>query len=278
MPPATTLSTLYHRLLRLAGATLFLIALLYCGLRAYTGYFAHRAASLLDEAARVKVGATEASILPLVARYGAVKWKPYSPIPTDDCADKAGCEYYNAHLPNYAYDVDFAPFNVLSEPDRQTGRLRRAITALMIETPSSWRDPFSLRDWLIEVQICISSGRVEKVDGSLFVEGRTRWLSNTWELSKDMRGREMGSKTYEVSGTALTFPGNGGGGIIQSLTPTATDEQLQAAHSFNARCLTGIVPCRRLCDLNPRAFQYLNEHPEVGNIVASDDCLISKNP
>jgi hypothetical protein len=259
-------------------AALVLIALLYCGLRAYTGYLAHRAVSLLAEAARIQVGATEESILPLVARYGGVKWKPYSPIPANDCADKAGCEYHNAHLPDYAYDVAFAPFNVLSEPNRQTGRLRRAITALMIETPSSWRDPFSLRDWLIEVQICIRSGRVEKVYGSLFVEGRTRWLGNTWELFADARDHEMGPKTHQVDGTALTFPGNGGGGILQFLTPAATATQLQAAHSFNSHCLTGVIPCRRLCDLSPRTFQYLNEHPEVGNIVATDDCISPKNP
>lgn len=281
MSRATHMSTVYHRLLRLAfglvGAVLFLVAFLYCGLRSYTVYVAHRAVSVLDEAARIQVGATEASILPLVARYGGVKWKPYSPIRIDDCADKAGCEYQNAHLPDYAYDFDYAPFNVLSQPDRRTGQLRRAITTLMIQTPSSWRDPLSLRNWLIEVQICIRGGRVENVYGSLFVEGRTHWLGNTWELVEEP-DREMGSKTYRLTGTALTFPGNGGGGIIQFLTPAATADQLQAAHSFNARCLTGFIPCQRLCDLSPRAFEYLNEHPEAGNTLALDDCPISKKP
>jgi len=282
MPSVTPSGALCHRLLRLAlrltMAALVLIALLYCGLRIYAGYLAHRAVSLLAEADCIQVGATEDSILPLVARYGAFKWKPESPIPTDGCPDKARCEYYNAHRSDYAYGIALAPFNVMSAPYPQTGHLRRTIAALMIQTPSSWRDPLSLRDWEIEVEIYIRSGRVEKVLGSIFVEGRTRWLGNTWVLSADTHDQEIGPRAYKIIGTALTFPGNGGGGILQYLTPAATAEQLLAAHSFDARCLTGVVPCRHLCDLTPRAFQYLNQHPEFGNIVASDDCLGPQKP
>jgi hypothetical protein len=259
-------------------AVLVLFVLLCFGLRAYTGYLAQRANAVIAEAARIQVGATERSILPLVARYGAMKWRPQQPISTNDCPDRASCERFNANLPDYAYDVDIAPFNILSAPPPQTGGLRRALAFLMIRTPSSWRDPISLRDWVTEVQICIRSGRVVRVYSSVIVEGRTRWLGSTWELSPDGRDNGAPPKAYAVDGMNLTFPGNGGAGILQFLTPEATSEQLLAAHSFNARCLTGLMPCRRLCDLSPRAFQYINQHPEVSNIVSSDDCLKSRDP
>jgi hypothetical protein len=84
-------------------AALALFALLYCGLRTYTGYLTHRAISLLDEATRIQVGATEDSILPLVSHYRGVRWTPPPPTPIDDCPKPAECEYRNVHIPNYAY-------------------------------------------------------------------------------------------------------------------------------------------------------------------------------
>jgi hypothetical protein len=142
----------------------------------------------------------------------------------------------------------------------------------MFETPSSWRDPMSLRDWLTEVQICIHSGRVVKVYSSVFVEGSTRWLGNTWQLSAEMPDLDMRSKVYAISGTFLTFPGNGGAGTEHYLTPAATPEQFQSAQSFNTHCLTGLTPCRCLSDLTPRAFLYMSQHPEAGSTIGTDDC------
>jgi hypothetical protein len=86
-------------------AALILVALLYGGLRAYTGYVGRRATSLLDEAARIQVGATEGSILRFVTRYGEQKWTLPSPENTDDCPNKAACEYQSAHIPEYVYEV-----------------------------------------------------------------------------------------------------------------------------------------------------------------------------
>jgi hypothetical protein len=259
-------------------AALVLIALLYCGLRIYTGYLTHRATSLLDEATRIQVGATEDSILPLVSRYHGVKWTPPPPTPIDDCSDKAECEYRNARIPDYAYYLDLSPFDVMSALNRQTGRLHRALAALMFQTSNSWRDPFSLRDWLVYVQINIHAGRVEEINSGLFVGGSTRWLGNTWVLSADMPRLDMRSKAYAVSGTFLTFPGNGGAGTEHYLTPAATPEQFQAAQSFNVRCLTGFIPCRCLGDLSPRAIQYMSQHPEVGNTITTSDCPSPHEP
>ena len=277
MPSQASFRLLRQRVLRvkflLAAVGLILVLVLYCSLRVYAGYIARRAMNLLDETAHIQIGATEESILPLVSHFGAVKWNPESPESIDDCVDKAGCEYHNAHLSDYAYEVDIAPFNVLSRRDRGAGRFHRALTALMIGTPSSWRDPFSLRDWNVFAQIRIRGGHVEGVYSGLFVEGRSRWLGDTWELSSEMRDPEKRSKSYYIEGSMLSFPGDGGEGIIQLLTSATTTDQLRVAHSFNPRCLSGLIPCRRLCDLAPRTFEYLKQHPESGNVISSEGCL-----
>jgi hypothetical protein len=152
------------------------------------------------------------------------------------------------------------------------------MTALMIRTPSSWRDPFALRDWEAYADISIRAGRVEAVDSGVYLEGRGRWLANTWRLSVDMPHLDMKQKTYVIEGTFLTFPGDGGAGTVHYLTPAATDEQFQSAQSFNTSCLTGLSPCRRLSELSPRAFQYLEQHPDAGGTIMTDDCPNPRGP
>lgn len=77
---------------------------------------------------------------------------------------------------------------------------------------------------------------------------------------------------YAIEGTFLTFPGNGGAGTEHYLTQEATQEQFDIAHDFNARCLTGLLPCRCPIDMSPRAFQYVAQHPDAGGLVQNDDC------
>lgn len=282
MSPATSLRTLYHGLprlaLRLSLAGLIIVALLYCGLRVYTVNLGRRSITLLDEAARIPIGASEDSILPLVARYGGTKSTPLPPTPTDDCFDKAACEYQNVHRPDYSYGLALSPFDVMSSPKDQTGRVHRLLSLLMGRTPSELRDPISMRDWLVGVEISIRGGRVVAVGGYLYVEGRNRWLGNTWTLSEEMRDLDIRSKAYAIDGTFLTFPGNGGAGTIHYLTPAAIPEQFKSAQSFNTRCITGLVPCRCLSDLTPLAFQYLGHHPDVGSSIETDDCPYRLNP
>jgi hypothetical protein len=276
MAPAAPSSALYRRLLRLASRiTMFLavlIALLCGGLRVYTARLAHRAVSLLDEAARIQVGATEDSVLPLVSRYDGQKLIPSPPEDIEDCPNKAECEYDNAHIPDYSYEVDLSTLNVYSGPDRQAGRLRRVLAVLMIRTPSFLRDSLSLRFWMADVIIRIRAGRVEAIHGGLYVEGRPAWLGNAWTLSAEMPHPEWRPKTYVVDGTFLEMWNDGGAGTNHFLTPAATPEQFQAARGFNARCLTDLIPCRCLGDFNPRAFQYMSKHPEVGDSITTTGC------
>jgi len=276
MAPAALSSALYHRLsrlvLRLTMFIVVLIALLCCGLRVYTTYLAHRAVALLDEAARIPVGATEESILPLVSRYGGQKQISPPPEDIEDCPNKADCEYRNAHIPGYSYEVDLSLLDVYSGRNRQAGRLRRALTVFVMRTPRFLRDSLSLRLWLVDVTIRIRAGRVEAISGGLYVEGRPAWLGNRWKLSADMPYPEWRPNTYVVDGTFLEMLYGGGAGTNHYLTPAATPEQFQAARGFNARCLTGFIPCRCLGDLNPSAFQYMSKHPEVGDTITTPGC------
>ena len=282
MPHQTSLRALYQRVLRFVFRTtiagLVFVALLYCSLRVYSAYLTDRALSLLNEATSIKIGATEESILPLVARYGGSKFAAQQPVPIDDCPSKPECKRWNAHLPDYSYGIGISPFKVFYSPERATGWIHRAMTALMIRTPSSWRDPFALRDWEAYADINIRAGRVEAVDSGVYLEGRGRWLANTWRLSADMPQLDMKQKTYVNEGTFLTFPGDGGAGTVHYLTPAATPEQFQAAQSFNTSCLTGLSPCRCLSELSPRAFQYLEQHPDAGGTIMTDDCPNPRRP
>jgi hypothetical protein len=275
MSPTALISALFHRPLRLARRlTIFavlLIALLCCGLRVYSAYLAHRAIALLNEAARIPVGAAEDSILPLVTRYGGQKQMPSPPEDIEDCPNKADCEYRNAHIPDYSYEVDLSTLNVYSGSDQRPGRLRRALAVLMIRTPRFWREPLSLRLWMADATIRIHAGRVEAIRGGLYVEGRPAWLGNSWTLSVDMPPKWR-PQNYVVDGTFLEMLNGGGAGIDHYLTPAATPEQFKAARGFNARCLTGIIPCRCFGDLNPGAFQYMRKHPEVGDTVITPGC------
>ncbi len=275
MAPTASSSALYNPLLRLVlrltMLVVVLIALLCCGLRVYTAYLVHRAVALLDEAARIAVGAAEDSILPLVSRYGGQRQIPSPPEDIQDCPNKADCEYRNAHIPDYSYEIDLSALNVYSGPDRQPGRLCRAQAFLMMRTPIFLREPLSMRFWTADVIISIHAGRVETIHSGLYVEGRPAWLGNAWTLSADMPS-EWRPKNYVVDGTFLEMWNDGGAGTNHYLTPAATPEQFQAAHEFNARCLTGFIPCRCLSDLSPGAFQYMTKHPEIGDTITTPGC------
>ena len=276
MPPTGFLHALSHRVRQLACkftiSAIVLIVLLCCGLRAYTVYMGHRAITLLDEAAQIPVGATEGSIFPLVNRYGGFKRAAPKPTPTADCPDKAYCEYQNAHIPDYTYEIQLSPFNVFSALYKQISGPQRAIALLMFRIPSFWREPLSLRAWMIYVTVPIRAGRVVGVHGAVYVEGRIRWLANTWALSADMPNLEWHSKTYAIDGFTLTMTNNGGNGTSHYLTPAATPEQFKAARSINTSCITGLIPCRCNSDLAPLAFRYLSQHPDVGSSIETDDC------
>jgi len=266
MPAAVSLRTLNYCLprlaLRLVVVGFVLIVLLFCGLRVYTVYSTHRAVLLLDEATRIQIGATENSILPLVTSYSGVKQAPPPPERTDDCPSKADCEFWNAHLPDYSYEVDLSPFNVFSAMHQSPKGFHLAIAYLMFRTPIFLRNLLSLRDWYAFARINIRAGRVENVSSGLYVEGRRCWLAHSWHLLAGMPQSDMPQTTYHAEAGWLEL-NTSGQMTDQTITSVATGEQFQAARSINTRCLTELIPCNSLSDLSPRAFEYERLHPEA---------------
>ncbi len=58
--------------------------------------------------------------------------------------------------------------------------------------------------------------------------------------------------------------GDPGGTMIQNfLEPKASEEEVQTAHQFNTGCWTSVNGCSGLCDVAPRALQYLKLHPDA---------------
>jgi hypothetical protein len=248
------------------------LVLLSCGLCVYRVQLAHREVALLAEAAGIRIGASEAAVLPMVERYGGEKWMPEPPVALEECPVQEECEYQNARRPDYAYNLELAPLHALPESHPPKDLLGRAISYLMYEVPRAWREPFFLRNSIVDVSIGIRGGQVISVHAGLFVEGRTRWLGDTWNVAREMPRGYLSTGPYRVGGSALTFPGGGGGGMDHLLVPSAAEDQFQAAQSFHAGCISGLNPCRCLRELVPEAFAYLGEHPEVGTVVDGDGC------
>jgi hypothetical protein len=278
MPPAVNLPALNTGLLRFtvrfAVGALVLIIVLFCGFRAYTVYLTHRAVLLLDEATRIQIGANEDSILPLVARYSFVKQAQSPAEPSDHCfgppngiclelspQSREELEYWNAHRPDYTYEVDLSPFDAFSALHQRPRGVHLALAYLMFRTPIFLRNLLSLRDWRAFAYVRIRGRRVEGVSSGLWVEGSTSWLGHSWHLMAEMFPPSMPQKTYSAEEGWLEISTTGNS-TDQSITPAATAEQFKAAMSINTSCLTGLIPCSSLHDLSPRAYEYKKLHPE----------------
>jgi len=246
--------------LRFAVAAFVLIIVLFCGFRAYTVYLTHRAVLLLDEATRIQ--------------NGFVKQAQSSAEPSDHCPgppngicfelspqSREELEYWNAHRPDYTYEVDLSPFDAFSALHQRPRGVHLALAYLMFRTPIFLRNLLSLRDWRAFAYVSIRGRRVEGVSSGLWVEGSTGWLGHSWHLLGEMFPPSLPQKSYsaEEGWLELNTTGNS---TDQSITPAATVEQFKAARSINTNCLTDLLPCSSLHDLSPRAFEYKKMHPE----------------
>jgi hypothetical protein len=261
--------------LRLVIAALVLAAALYGSLRAYVEYEAHRATSMLAEASRVQVGATEASVLQLIRRYGGYKWTPEPLPPREDWTDLYEYEYQKNMLSDYGYILEVKPFGFLTVAAAQTGRRGQfddAARAAKNAVPPGLRPILGMRDWFAGVQLSIRGGRVQQVSATVLVKGRSEWIGHEWEFANAMPRSDMQSKAFTIESAILEMEDSGGMEIQNYLTPRASEEEFQAARSFNTRCLTSIASCDGLCDLAPRALQYLKQHPDVNGGVVPPKC------
>jgi len=238
-----------------ALAFAFLIAF-YVLARVYLAYEVHRATSMLAELGRVRIGDGEASLLPLVSRYDGWQWTPKFAHPDGSFDD---CEY--------VFEVNPWRFPNLAGHTRRFDTAIRAVTKAI---PEGRLSSAGLRLWMAGVFVSIRSGRVHSVDANVVVEGRGEWLGQLWTL--EAKSEESGSPPLAVGVTSLEI-GNGGGGAIRAfLTPSASQEQVHAAHNLNAACLTSMRGCRNFCDLAPAATRYLMQHPEAATNLIPPIC------
>jgi len=235
-------------------------AMLYALTRIYVEYQAHQAISLLAKSARLQIGDSESSVLPLVERYSGFKWMPEPLSPKEDWIEKDEYVYQRNLLSDYKYELGVSPFGTVTG---HLGRLTKRVRAVRKFFPSCLQVVLGMRDWGTVVELSIRQGRVQSVLAMTLVEGRTEWLGDKWELRDGMPHHDMKPRTY-VIGTSFLEMEDGGGMMIENVvTPRASVEQVQAARNFNASCLTSIRGCTGVCDLAPRALQYLKQHPEA---------------
>lgn len=259
--------------LRMAIIGLLILAALWGSLRAYTWYEAHRAASMLAEASRVGIGDTEASVLPLIKRYGGYKWTPEPLPPREQSTDLREYDYRRNLVSDYRYEFEVSPFDLLTTDGHgQRGRVTGAIRVTINAVPKRLRAIIGVRDWGATVDLAIRGGRVQSVSGEVLVEGRSEWLGHEWRFANAMPHYELQGKALVIDSATLEME-NGGGMLIQNIfTPEASEEEVRASRKFNAACLSSVRGCDGFCDLAPRALEYLKQHPDVGVGIIPPKC------
>jgi hypothetical protein len=112
--------------------------------------------------------------------------------------------------------------------------------------------------------------RDEAISGDVILEGENEWLLAEWRYASEIPAyhRVIPSNTifpieeprYEAHWTHLHFGDGTGEGIMSSVTPSSTAEELNAARNINLPCLMSGRGCHSLCDLLPDATRYRREH------------------
>ncbi len=265
MATVKLMSRTRHLFFRLIVAVLALGAISYGALWAYVEYEAHRAESMLAELSRVQIGDTEGSILALTGRYGGFKWTPQPLSPREQWVDKQEYDYEVTRQCDYKYELGVSPFGTTVG---RVGRLAQSLRAVREVISTRLQPLLGLRDWGIVGELSIRSGRVQSISAMTLFEGRSEWLGHEWKLAEGMPRYGMPARAYAIGAAHLTMANSGGEMITNFLTPRASDEEVDAAHKFNSKCLTSIEGCHGLCDATPRPLAYLKQHPDaVWNII-----------
>ena len=226
---------------------------------------------LLGEAARLRIGDSEASVLPLVERYGGFKWAPETRAdvgPLDRWTSKWAYEHKLRTLSDYAYDIKVGPWGYPTTATIREGRWRwwdRALLSAVNAMPVRVRSLLGLREWLTSVGVQIRGGHVSEVGAGSLVEGRSGgWILHEWGLAEELPDEDMPSRAFEIDRPILSGFEGYSEAIERHLTPKASEEEFRAAQTLNGDCLTSVRGCRGSCDLSGLTVRYLNEHPEVG--------------
>lgn len=241
----------FRTVTRIAAAVVLALVVVYVAARGYLVYEVYRAKVLFAELAAVRIGDTEASIGPLISRYGGHKW-----VRENSPADV------------YVYDIGVNPWHFLTI-EGPSQRFDEAVWSKARDFHPRFRRVIGLRRWLATGDLSIRGGRVEAVSASVIHEGWSEWLMGKWSLVSHTAEGET-QPPIKISGGFLTFADGGGGSTEVSFTPSANSEQIQAARDLNLACLTGTRGCRGSCELMPKAVAYLKRHPNAADI--APDC------
>ena len=250
------------------AATLVLVLTCYGLARVYLYFEAARAEHMMRELGDVKLGDSEAQVLPILERYGS--WRrllePYT------YSDKTDYEYTIDVGPSGIYYFYVDPANT-----RMFYRITRAILSSL---NPRLRRAIGLRRWNVYGRVGFKDKRVKVVVGTVMVEGSHEWLAGDWSLIETIPESQIDAL---VTTPGVSWPHNpnhylvgwsrliamekqngGGEGPGVDITPDATDEERRSAHEFRLQCLTSRSGCRTGCDLYPAAVEIANSQTLYG--------------
>lgn len=239
-------------------------------------YEAQRAKRLLAEATRIRIGDSEASIQPVLRRFGGGKCEPSDTPeqrPRENWVDELEYAHWLRTRPDCTYFVDVDPWtSPLSTESRRLAGSKVYLFAklAMYAIPGRVRSLVGMREWNTALSVSVRGGHVTAVSAGVYVESRDHWLGHHWALLKEMPydPYRRPSVAYEVDGAFLTFGfgsdnGPGETAIQNHLTGEANKDQVQAAQSLNMSCLTSAFACKGMCDLSHPTIEYLKRHPDA---------------
>jgi len=250
------------------AATLVLVLICYGLARAYLYYETARAEHMMRELGDVKLGDSEAQVLPILERYGT--WRRFlEPYTRSDKTD-------------YEYMVDIGPSGIyyFYVDPANTSMFYRITRAVLGNLNPRLRRTIGLRRWNVYGRVGFKDKRVKLVVGIVMVEGSNEWLKGGWALEQTIPPSEIDSYVtrwgvswphdanhYLVDwGCLLGMVKQNGGGEDAGahITPDATDQERRSAHAFRWNCLTSRTGCKTLCDLSLAAEEYANSATSEG--------------
>jgi hypothetical protein len=247
--------------------TITLVLICYGSARAYLYYEAARAEHMMRALGDVRIGDSEAQVLPILERYGGCRkvLEPYRQFDKtdDECLVEIGPSgiYYVVNRANTRafYRVTRAVLSSLNP------RLRRAI---------------ALRRWNVYGRVGFKDNKAKVVYATVMVEGSSEWLKGGWALWQTIPPYEI---DRFVTSLGISWPHdanhylvvwgqllamdvkNGGGeGAGSWISPSATKDEKRSAHEFRWSCLTSPSGCQTVCDLYPAAEEYANSVTSTG--------------
>jgi len=227
-----------------------LCAALYGAARTAQALEYRRAGAFLEELKRIQPGQSELSVMPFIQHYQGIR-----------AEQELGSK-------DDSYIVRLDPWHLMRSfpgPDWADHSYRWACSEF-----GNWRRALKLRSWTANGQVAFADGKVNMVSGGLVLEGENEWLMAEWYDSAEIPAYRLSRSTenslsgqeprYAAHWTHLHFGHETGEGIISSVTPLGTSEELNAARNINLQCLMNGRGCHSLCELMPDAARYRREH------------------